>query len=112
MQRELQDILDDVDFQPRCRMWFMHDGAPAHFYLSVSRQLDREFGRYWIGREGPVSCSPRSPDLNLLVFCIWCHLKTIMYVEPFDTEEHALHRTEDACNQLRNAVGAFERIRQ
>lgn len=41
-------------------MWFMHDGAPAHF-ARIARDLlghRNYFGNRWIGRSGPVACPP------------------------------------------------------
>lgn len=82
LQRELQDMLDDFDLQTRRRMWFMLDGAPVHFCPLVRRHVNSEFGRSWIGRRGPVAWPPRSHDFNPLEFCIWDHLKTILYDKP------------------------------
>jgi hypothetical protein len=42
----------------------MHDGAPAHFARAVRRHLTRRYGERLMGRGGPVTCPPRSPDLN------------------------------------------------
>ena len=54
-------LLDDV--------WLQHDGAPAHFTLSVRDILNERFPGRWIGRGSPTSPAPlpwppRSPDLT------------------------------------------------
>jgi hypothetical protein len=46
----------------------MHDGAPAHFDRVVRDHLNERFHERWIGRGGPVSWPPRSPDLTPIVF--------------------------------------------
>ncbi|KAJ8888692.1 hypothetical protein PR048_008184 [Dryococelus australis] len=46
----------------------LHDGAPAHFLITVQRQLNTVFHGRWIGRGGQVAWPARSPDLNLVDF--------------------------------------------
>ena len=35
------------------RLYFQHDGAPAHYALLVRQWLDQKFRGKWIGRRGP-----------------------------------------------------------
>jgi hypothetical protein len=49
-------------------MWYMHDGAPAHFSRDVRDVLNNTYDDRRIGREGPTAWPPRSPDLNPLEF--------------------------------------------
>ena len=54
-------LLDDV--------WLQHDGALAHFALSVRIVLNEHFPGRWIGRSSPTSPAPlswppHSPDLT------------------------------------------------
>ena len=81
LQNHLPNLLEDVPWRQRQQMWFMHDGAPAHFHLSVSRYLNRRYGDWWIGRGGPVPLPPRSPDLNPLDFYVWglCKRPSLQY---------------------------------
>ena len=53
-------------FQP----WiiFQQDGAPPHWGSHVRRFLDATFPNRWIGRDGPTSWPPRSPDITPLDF--------------------------------------------
>ena len=37
-------LLEHVPLQVRHNMWFMHDGAPAHFGRSVRTLLNNRFG--------------------------------------------------------------------
>ena len=36
----------------------------------------------WIGKGGPVAWPPRSPDLTLLDFFLWGHIKSLVYKTP------------------------------
>lgn len=62
------DLLEDVPLNIREKMWLQLDGAPAHFQLDVRNFLNRTFPNRWIGRRGPCSWPPRSPDLTLMDF--------------------------------------------
>jgi hypothetical protein len=62
---DLSKLPEDVPLAVRVRMWYMHDGAPAHFSRDV---LNNAYYDRWIGRGGPTAWSPRSPDLNTLDF--------------------------------------------
>jgi hypothetical protein len=53
-------LLEDVPLAIRRRMWFQHDGAPAHFMNEIRNLLHARFPNRWIGRGGPVSWPPSS----------------------------------------------------
>lgn len=93
-------------------MYFMHDGAPAHFPLAVRNHLNQVFERRWIGRGGPQAWPARSPDLNPLDFHFWGHLKTLVYSVPINTEEQLRQRIIDSSNQIRTTPGIFHRVRR
>jgi len=63
---------------------FQQDGAPAHFPKFVRTWLDNLFNNRWIGRGGPISWAPRSPDLTPLDFFLWGYLKTNVYKTPVE----------------------------
>ncbi|GFU46221.1 hypothetical protein TNCV_2155541 [Trichonephila clavipes] len=46
------DLLQDVPIVLRNRMWFQHDGAPAHFSPDVRSYLNATFGVRFIGHGG------------------------------------------------------------
>ena len=48
------------------KMIFQQDGAPPHFSKEVRAWLNEKFNGRWIGRGGPMSWAPRSPDLTPL----------------------------------------------
>jgi hypothetical protein len=66
---DLPKLLEDVPLAVRARMWYMHDGAPAHFSRAGRDVLSNTYHNRWIGREGP-NAWPHPLD-----FCTWGHLK-------------------------------------
>lgn len=82
VQDTLPELLDDVPLDVRQRMWFQHDGAPAHFGAAARQCLDHSFPHRWIGRRGPVSWPARSPDLNPIDFFLWGYVKSLVYDTP------------------------------
>jgi hypothetical protein len=97
----------------RQRMWFLHDGAAAHFSLAVREWLGRHSAGRWIGRvpEEPVSWPPQSPDLNLIGVYSWGSTQNAVYANTVDTREQLWQRIQDAVNEIRTTHGAFERVR-
>jgi hypothetical protein len=57
-------LLEDIPLRSRMRMWYQHDGCPAH-NATVARNVHP--GR-WIGRGGPRTWPARSPDHTPLYF--------------------------------------------
>jgi hypothetical protein len=43
-------------------MLFQQDGVPPHFHKEVMDFLNRKFPGKWIGRKGPITWPPHSPD--------------------------------------------------
>ena len=67
----LKDQLDvEVLLGERVCMWYLLDGAPPHFDKPVAQWLNNHIPNQWVGRNGPVAWSPRSPDLNPCDFCL------------------------------------------
>lgn len=102
LQNDLNPLFDDVPVNVRHNMYFQHDGAPAHYGRNVRRWLDEHYPNRWIGRNGPISWPPRSPDLNPLDFYLWGYLKSLVYVTEIDTREDLLQRINVAANHIRN----------
>jgi hypothetical protein len=61
------------------KIMFQQDGASAHFAKTVRSWLDEKFNDRWIGRGGPISWAPRSPDLSPLDFFLWGYIRTNIY---------------------------------
>lgn len=120
LENELPPLLEDVPLATRMRIFFQHDGAPAHFSRLVTQYLNVTFPERWIGRNGPVSWPPRSPDLTPLDFCLWGWLKDEVYKEKANTREELIVRImnnaaliKERQDDLRRAThGVVKRIRK
>jgi hypothetical protein len=108
----LPDVLDDVPFQLRAEMWFMHDGAPPHLSRIARQYLNDHFPWKWIGRNGPVTWSPRSPDRNPIDFYIWGHVKNEVYSTPLTNVEELWERIVATFDVIRNRPGQLESVRK
>ena len=50
--------------------------------LVVRNLLNNELSNRWIGRAGPISWAPRSPNLSINDFWLWSYLRCKVYQEP------------------------------
>ncbi|KYN30080.1 hypothetical protein ALC57_00457 [Trachymyrmex cornetzi] len=90
---DLPRLLEDVPLHVRQTLIYQHDGAPAEM-------LDARFPERWIGRDGPIIWPPRSPDLNVLDYFIWGHIKQLIE-----------HRRDNQEHEVREAIiAAFDTI--
>lgn len=94
--------LEDVPLIIRNRMWFQHDGAPAHNSVAVRRHLDNVFNQHWIGRNGPIAWPARSPDMSPLDFYLWGHMKSMIYETPVESEMELVGRIVAAAGQIKD----------
>jgi Helix-turn-helix domain (DUF4817) len=93
-------------------MWFMQDGAPAHYAARVRSWLDQNFAGQWIGRRGAVEWPPRSCDLTPPDFFLWGVIKERVYnTKPTSLQDlrdriaSALHALDaDLCAKVCRAV--------
>lgn len=108
----LPELLEEVPIFVRQRMWYQCDGAPAHFSVTVRQFLDEKYPNHWIGRGGPVHWPARSPDLSPLDFCLWGHLKSLVYSTPVESEEDLVARILAACQMVQDMPGIFENVRR
>ena len=79
LRNELPRLLEDIPLMIRSQMYFQHDGAPPHYTIRVRELLNELFPNRWLGRDGPVTWPPRSPDLTPLDYYLWGHMKTLVY---------------------------------
>lgn len=90
-------LLDDV--------WLQHDGAPAHFALSVRDVLNEHFPGRWIGRGSPTSPAPlpwppRSPDLTTPDNSLWGIIKGRVAARRYNNNEDLRRAVEDAFRTI------------
>lgn len=100
LRNTLDDLLGDVPLAILRRMWLQHDGAPPHNAAQVRQFLHETFPNSWLGRGGPVSWPPRSPDLTSCDFFLWGFIKNKVYVTPPTTAEDMRQRITVAFREI------------
>jgi hypothetical protein len=78
-------------------MWYIRDGAPAHFRRAVRNVLSNTYHDRRIGRGGSSTWPPNPSDLNPLNFYLRGPLKTLVYVAPVDNEEVRTSQSPCEC---------------
>jgi hypothetical protein len=111
LEEVLPGLLENVPLDIRRRMWFQHDGAPAHFHIGVRDYINARFPHRWIGRNGPVSWPARSPDMTPLDLFFWGHMKSLIYETPVESEEDLVARIAVASADIAEMPGLFANIR-
>lgn len=115
LENMLFPIVDNIDaLGPAGTLFFQHDGAPAHFTLSVRACLNENFPDRWIGRGGPLNWAARSPDLNPLDYFVWGFLKDKVYGSKIHSLDHLMERiTEETlrfqADHLSNTLNNFKK---
>ena len=56
----------------------------------------------WLGRGGPVTWAPRSPDLTPLDYYLWGHMKTLVYETKVESRAALHNRNFAAAEHIRN----------
>ncbi|GFT56036.1 uncharacterized protein TNCV_3117211 [Trichonephila clavipes] len=76
----LADILEDeVSLWDLSRMWYQHEGTPAHKSAQPCKFLAQIFDTRIIGYGGQQEWPPQSPNLSPLDFFLWGFLKSKVY---------------------------------
>ncbi|XP_025154562.1 uncharacterized protein LOC112588531 [Harpegnathos saltator] len=100
IKNQLPGLLEDVPLQARAELIFQHDGTPAHFSRQVPDALDTRFPERWIGQGGPITWPPRSPDLNVLDYFLWGHVKNLIEQRRDGTEQEVREAIVAAFNTI------------
>lgn len=113
LQNELPEYLEEVNLRIRQNMWYLHDGAPAHYSDEVRQHLYEQYPGRWIGRgpDAPIAWSPRGPDLNPIDFSVWGFMKTDVYAVEITSEQQLRNRILEAANRYRQKPLLFQNIR-
>jgi hypothetical protein len=74
--------MDNIPLEIRNNVFFQQDGVPAHNTIVLREYLQNKLGNRWICTYEAVAWPPRSPDLTLLDFFLWGHLKNVVYTTP------------------------------
>lgn len=108
----MPELLDIVPVSLRRKIWSQHDGAPAHFPLTVRDYLNRTFAPRWIRRSGPILWPSPSPDLSSMDFFLWGNIKTIVKKTIVDSESDLVARIYVTAANAREMPNIFERLLQ
>ncbi|KAJ4445999.1 hypothetical protein ANN_12685 [Periplaneta americana] len=109
LERELHCLLHDIPLATRVNLWFMLDGAPAHYCRNVRAFLNASYPDQRIGHADPTPWPARSPDINPLNFYLWGRLKSLVYASAVPNVEVLQHRIEHACGIVRRLALRNER---
>lgn len=96
----LLDLLENIPYELRQRMWYQHDGAPPHSTRVVQATLISMFPRRWIGRGGPRQWTPRSPDFNPLDYFFWGLMRSLVYKTTIQSPEDLVARIVAAAGEI------------
>lgn len=80
------------------KVWFMHDGCPAHNYGPATLYLRDAFAGNVIGTHEPLAWPARSPDLNPMDSFLWGHTTSVVHnhAAPFPNAAALRDRIQDA----------------
>jgi hypothetical protein len=96
---DLSKLLEDVPLAVRERMWYMHEGAPAHCSRAVRDILNNTYHDRWVGRGGSTasitSLPVGAPENPCVCSSRW--------------QRKELHLIVDACQTIHNYPDIFKR---
>ncbi|XP_076653300.1 uncharacterized protein LOC143359299 [Halictus rubicundus] len=112
LRQDLSGLLEEITLFDRERMWFQHDGCPAHYSKVARTVLNTKYPGRWIGRRGPIPWPVLSQDLTSLDFNLWGKIKCIVYKDKPTTPEEMRQRITAACasitsQEIDNAYRSF-----
>ncbi|GBO23202.1 hypothetical protein AVEN_17083-1 [Araneus ventricosus] len=104
LQDVITECVENLLFHQLRNVWFQHDGAPPHKISNAKQYLMETFQNEFIGYDGLVEWPPRSPDLNLLGFFLWGHIKGQVYANLPPTLQDLRRRITNACTTVTPAM--------
>ncbi|GFX44153.1 uncharacterized protein TNCV_4119491 [Trichonephila clavipes] len=108
----LPELLQGVLAIAHQKVWFIHDGTPVHFTITVrNHQKTTQSGR-WIGCVGPVTWPPHFVDPSTLNLFFYNHLKSFMCEMPVAIVEDPTLRFTVASADVASIQHVFERFKQ
>lgn len=110
LEQVLPGLLENIPNQDR--IWFQHDGAPAHFSRRPRDILNARYPNAWIGRGGPTHWPPRSPDLTPLDFHLWGYMKNLVYETVVDSEQDLIGRIVAAAGKIKDEPQILQRVQR
>jgi hypothetical protein len=101
LRHELPGLLECTVFIVSGQMYFHHDGAESPYTQHVKQYLQKCFLDHWLGHGGLLAWPPRSPDLTLLNYYLWGHMKTFVYEVTVDLRATLCRRVFAAAAEHR-----------
>ncbi|XP_071056990.1 uncharacterized protein [Onthophagus taurus] len=80
LTNHIERYVDGLPLRDAEKLYFQHDGAPAHTARRITDFLNINFEDNWIGSSGNHRWPPRSPDLTPLDFFLWGYIKNQLYL--------------------------------
>jgi hypothetical protein len=111
LSEQLSQLLDDLLLEMQRKVWVVHDGAPANSSRNVIRYLVSHYPGRWIERIRPIVWPQRSPDLTHVDFCLWDHLKSIVYTQLCITRYELWNAIQGAGTAILNMPDVSQRTR-
>lgn len=78
LENEIEQLLQNIPLHEYANIVWQQDGATPHSTVMVRNYLNTNYP-VWIGKNGPISWPPNSPDLTLMDTFLWGYLKNKIY---------------------------------
>ena len=88
----------------RNAVWWQQDGAPAHTSNESMQYLRGQFPGKVISKRGDFLWPPRSPDLAILDFFVWGHLKHKIWTVPRNQKPRNIDELKRAIRRECEAI--------
>ena len=102
LQTNLMELLKDIPVGDRVQLWFLNNGAFAHYCRNVMNHLNNTFTKQWICRNGPVKWPPQSPDLTPENVFLWGWTKSLVYSACIGTQQELRQCVIEAGATVKN----------
>ena len=100
LETEIGRFIRNLPNDEAQRVFYMHDGAPAHNAQIIHEYLNHLFEDRYIANNGPFRWPARSPDLTPLDFFFWGAIKDKVFKTTPTTKEDCQRRVRAAVNSL------------
>lgn len=101
LQHEIEQCIDELPLNIAARIIWQQDGAPPHSRADVRNFLNMEYPEGWIGNGGTISWPANSPDLTVMDFFFWGHIKNVIYQTPCYEIEEIKERISNVIQEMR-----------
>lgn len=107
LQSSIEEAIEELPLNVVVNLIWQQDGAPPHNILPVQYYLNSTYRNGWIGNNGTIRWPPNSPDLTIMDFFFWGHIKNMVYHTPCYTEQELRDKISSAVHHLRQTPEAL-----